>query len=136
MCGSLTVKEFSKSTKKEDAVRRCTKGYDCKFIAKEKLKHLVSKEAFNIEGLGKKVVDQFWDQKFIKEPADIFNLNYDKIIKLEGWGKLSIKNLKKAILKSKTINLEKFIFSIGIRHIGQENAKIIAAFLISIDEFL
>ena len=135
LCGSLTVKEFSKSTKKEDAVRRCTKGYDCKFIAKEKLKHLVSKEAFNIEGLGKKVVEQFWDQKFIKEPADIFNLNYDKIIKLEGWGKLSIKNLKKAILKSKTINLEKFIFSIGIRHIGQENAKIIAAFLISVDEF-
>ena len=135
MCGSLTKKEFSKSTKKEDAVRRCTKGYECKFIAKEKLKHLVSKEAFNIEGLGKKVVEQFWDLNLIKEPSDIFNLNIDKIKTLEGWGNLSIENLKKAILKSKNISLEKFIFSIGIRHIGQENAKVLAAFFISIKEF-
>ena len=136
LCGSLTKKEFSKSTKKEDAVRRCTKGYECKFIAKEKLKHLVSKEAFNIEGLGKKVVEQFWDLNLIKEPSDIFNLNFDKIKTLEGWGNLSIENLKKAILKSKNISLEKFIFSIGIRHIGQENAKVLAAFFISIKEFL
>ena len=135
LCGSLTKKEFSKSTKKEDAVRRCTKGYECKFIAKEKLKHLVSKEAFNIEGLGKKVVEQFWDLNLIKEPYDIFNLNFDKIKSLEGWGNLSIENLKKAILKSKNISLEKFIFSIGIRHIGQENAKVLAAFFISIKEF-
>ena len=135
LCGSLTKKEFSKSTKKEDAVRRCTKGYECKFIAKEKLKHLVSKEAFNIEGLGKKVVEQFWDLNLIKEPSDIFNLNFDKIKSLEGWGNLSIENLKKAILKSKNISLEKFIFSIGIRHIGQENAKVLAAFFISIKEF-
>ena len=55
LCGSPTKKEFSKSAKKFDAVRRCTKGYDCKFIAKEKLKHIVSKEAFNIDGLGKKL---------------------------------------------------------------------------------
>ena len=135
LCGSLTKKEFSKSTKKEDAVRRCTKGYECKFIAKEKLKHLVSKDAFNIEGLGKKVVEQFWDLNLIKEPSDIFNLNFDKIKTLEGWGNLSIENLKKAILKSKNISLEKFIFSIGIRHIGQENAKVLAAFFISIKEF-
>ena len=135
LCGSLTKKEFSKSTKKEDAVRRCTKGYECKFIAKEKLKHLVSKEAFNIEGLGKKVVEQFWDLNLIKEPSDIFNLNFDKIKTLEGWGNLSIENLKKAIFKSKNISLEKFIFSIGIRHIGQENAKVLAAFFISIKEF-
>ena len=54
LCGTETKKEISKSTKKHDAVRRCTKGYDCKFIAKEKLKHIVSKEAFNIDGLGKK----------------------------------------------------------------------------------
>ena len=55
------------------------KGYDCKFIAKEKLKHIVSKEAFNIDGLGKKVIDQFWDLKFIKEPSDIFKLDYKKL---------------------------------------------------------
>ena len=135
LCGSSTKKEINKSTKKEDAVRRCMRGYECKFIAKEKLKHIVSKEALNIDGLGKKVVDQFWNLKLIKEPADIFKLNYLKIEKLEGWGKLSIENLKNAVTRSKKISLEKFIFSIGIRHIGQENAKILAAFFISIKEF-
>ena len=59
----------------------------CKFIAREKLKHIVSKGAFNIDGLGKKVIDQFWDLNFIREPADIFNLDYNKIIPLEGWEK-------------------------------------------------
>jgi len=135
LCGSITKKEVSKSTKKEDAVRRCTKGYECKFIAREKLKHIVSKEAFNIDGLGKKVIDQFWELKLINEPSDIFNLNYKKIAKLEGWGDLSINNLKKAIINSQKINLDKFIYSIGIRHIGQENAKIIAGFFVTIKEF-
>ena len=135
LCGALTKKELSKSTKKEDAVRRCTKGYDCKFIAKEKLKHIVSKEALNIDGLGKKVIDQFWDLKFIKEPSDIFKLNFKDIKNLEGWGELSISNLEKAISKSQSINLDKFIFSIGIRHIGQENAKILAGFFGTIKEF-
>ena len=105
------------------------KGYNCKFIAREKLKHIVSKEAFNIDGLGKKVIDQFWDLNFIREPSDIFKLDYKKISTLEGWGSLSVTNLKKAISKSKNVNLDKFIYSIGIRHIGQENAKIIADFL-------
>ena len=135
LCGSSTKKEFSKSTQKEDAVRRCTKGYDCKYIAREKLKHIVSKEAFNIEGLGKKVIDQFFDLNLIKEPADIFKLDYEKIRNFEGWGDLSIENLKTAINKSKSISLEKFIYSIGIRHIGQENGKILASFFVSIKEF-
>ena len=135
LCGAATKKEISKNTKKYDAVRRCVKGYDCKFIAKEKLKHLVSKEAFNIDGLGKRVIDQFWDLGLVKEPADIFLLNYNKIQKLEGWGQLSIDNLKKAISKSQSITLEKFIFSIGIRHIGQENAKTLANFFGTINEF-
>ena len=64
----------------------------------------------------------------IREPSDIFKLDYEKIKKLEGWGDLSISNLNKAILKSKSLSLDKFIFSIGIRHIGQENAKIIASY--------
>ena len=135
LCGAKTKKEFSNSTKKLDAVRRCIKGYECTFIAKERLKHFVSKEALNIDGLGKKIVDQLWKLDYVKEPADIFNLNYDKIKKLEGWGELSITNLKKAIEKSKTIKLDKFIFSIGIRHIGQENAKILAEFFGSIEKF-
>ena len=136
LCGAPTKKEFSKSTNKEDAVRRCINGYDCKFIAKEKLKHIVSKEAFNIDGLGKKVIEQFWELNLIKEPSHIFNLNFREIEKLEGWGKLSIENLKNAIKKSSIISLDKFIFSIGIRHIGAENAKILAGFFGSIKEFV
>ena len=75
----------------------------------------------------------FVELKLIKKPSDIFKLNYDKRLKnLKAGETLSIKNLKKAINKSKTIDLDKFIFSIGIRHIGQENAKILAGFLTSI----
>ncbi len=128
LCGFPTKKEISMTTKKTDAVRRCVRGYECNFTAKEKLKHIVSKDAFNIEGLGKKVIDNFWELKLIRTPADIFSLNYGKIEKLEGWGKLSIKNLQNAINKSKNIVLDRFIYSIGIRHIGQENAKILANF--------
>ena len=111
-------------------MRRCIKGYDCIFTAKEKLKHLVSKEAFNIDGLGKKVVEQFWELDLVREPSDIFNLDFNKIEKLDGWGELSIDNLKKAISKSQLISLDRFIYSIGIRHIGHENAKILAGFLV------
>ncbi len=128
LCGAITKKETSITTKKIDAVRRCIKGYECNFTAKEKLKHIVSKDAFDIEGLGKKVIDNFWNLNLIKTPADIFRLDYLKIRKLEGWGELSIKNLQNAINKSKNIMLDKFIYSIGIRHIGQENAKIIGNF--------
>ena len=105
MCGAITVKETNTSTKKQDAVRRCLKGYDCDFIAREKLKHIVSKDAFNIDGLGKKVIDQFWDLKIIKEPSDIFDLKYETIKTLDGWGDLSIKNLKNAVEKSKKKSL-------------------------------
>ncbi len=128
LCGFPTKKEISMTTKKEDAVRRCVRGYECDYTAKEKLKHIVSKDAFDIEGLGKKVIDNFWNLKFIRTPKDIFSLKYDNIGKLDGWGDLSIKNLKNAIDKSKNIVLDRFIFSIGIRHIGQENAKILASF--------
>ena len=94
---------------------------------------LVSKEALNIDGLGKKVIDLFWNLNLIKEPSSIFGLDYDKIKRLDGWGEQSIANLKKAINNSRGISLDKFIFSIGIRHIGQENAKIIADFFKSIE---
>ena len=135
LCGAKTKKEISTSTNKEDAVRRCLRGYDCSFTAREKLKHIVSKEAFNIEGFGKKVIDQFWDLKIIRIPSDLFGLNYDKINNLEGWADLSVKNLKIAINKAKIISLNRFIYSIGIRHIGQENAKILSNFFQSIDKF-
>jgi DNA ligase (NAD+) len=135
-CGSQTVKEINSNTKKVDAVRRCLDiEYKCQHIAKEKLKHFVSKDAFNIEGLGKKVIDQFWQLKLIKTPSDIFNLDYKKISNLDGWGKLSSENLKKAINNSSNILLDKFIYSLGIRHIGEENAKLLGNFFISINKF-
>ena len=92
-------------------------------------KHFVSKDALNIDGLGKKVVEKFWEKKFIRYPQDIFTLNYKKIENLDGWGQQSIANLKYSIEKSKNLTLNKFIFSLGIRHIGQENAKLIAKHL-------
>jgi len=128
-CGSKTIKDFNETTKKHDAVRRCaSEGYECEKIAIEKVKHFVSKEAFNIDGLGKKIIENFWNLELIKLPQDIFNLDYNKIEKLEGWGKLSVNNLKFSIDQKKQISLERFIYSLGIRHIGQENAKLIAKY--------
>ena len=98
-------------------------------MAIEKIKHFVSKDALNIDGFGKKVVEKFWEKKFIRYPQDIFKLDYKKIKQLDGWGMQSVSNLKYSIDKSKNITLNKFIFSLGIRHIGQENAKLIAKHL-------
>jgi DNA ligase (NAD+) len=129
-CGSNTAKDYNDITKKQDAVRRCvSEGYKCEKIAIEKIKHFVSKEAFNIDGFGKKIVENFWNLKLIRLPQDIFNLNYDKIERLEGCGKLSVTNLKFSIGQKKKISLDRFVYSLGIRHIGQENAKLIARHL-------
>jgi len=129
-CGSKTMKEYNEITKKNDAVRRCTnEGYECEKISIEKLKHFVSKEAFNIDGLGKKIIENFWKLKLIRLPQDIFRLNYDKIKNLEGWGKLSVENLKYSINEKKNISLEKLIYALGIRHIGLENSKLLSKFL-------
>ena len=136
-CGSNTIKEFNQITKKDDAVRRCpSEGYKCEKVAIEKIKHFVSKDAFNIEGFGKKIVEKFWNLKLIKYPQDIFNLDYDRIEKMEGWGKQSVNNLKYSINERKKISLEKFIYSLGIRHIGMENAKLISNFLKTSKKFI
>ena len=136
-CGSKTEKEYNKTTKKFDAVRRCTnEGFTCEKIAIEKIKHFISKDAINIDGLGKKVVEKFWDLDLIKYPQDIYNLNYKKISSLDGWGSQSVSNLKYSIENSKNVTLDKFIFSLGVRHIGIENAKIIADFIKNILNFL
>ena len=136
-CGNKTIKDFNETTKKQEAVRRCvSEGYECQKIAVEKIKHFVSKEAFNIDGLGKKIVENFWNLELIKVPQDIFDLDYNKIENLEGWGSLSVKNLKFSIAQKKYISLERFIYSLGIRYIGQENAKLIARHLKSSVSFL
>ena len=136
-CGSKTIKEFNNITKKEDAVRRCSsEGYDCEKIAIEKLKHFVSKEAFNIDGFGRKIVENFWKLNLIKLPQDIFNLDFKKIENLEGWGKQSMENLKYSINQRKNISLERLIYSLGIRHIGLENAKILSKYFKSFSNFI
>ena len=76
--------------------------------------------------MGKKVIEKFWDLGIIKKPQDIFNLNYSEIKNLDGWGSLSSDKLKKSIENSKKVSLQRFIYSIGIRHIGIENAKLIS----------
>ena len=136
-CGSKTIKEFNNVTKRKDAVRRCaSEGYKCEKIAIEKIKHFVSKDAFNIDGFGKKIVENFWKLNLIKLPQDIFKLDFKKIEKLEGWGKQSMENLKYSINQRKNISLERLIYSLGIRHIGIENAKILSKYFKSFSKFI
>ena len=135
-CGLKTIKEFNSITKKIDAVRRCvSEGYECEKISIEKLKHFVSKEALNIDGFGKKIVENFHKLKLIKLPQDIFKLDFKIIEKLEGWGRLSVENLKYAINEKKNISIERLIYSLGIRHIGLENAKLISKYYKSFSKF-
>ncbi len=136
-CGAKTIKEYNSITKKNDAVRRCSsEGYECDKMTIEKIKHFVSKEAFNIDGFGKKIVENFWKLKMIRLPQDIFGLNYGKIRKMDGWGQQSVANLRYAIEEKKNISFEKFIYALGIRHIGFENARLIAKTLKSPENFL
>ena len=136
-CGSSTIKDFNLVTKKNDAVRRCSsEGYECEKISIEKIKHFVSKEAFNIEGFGKKIVENFWNLNLIKFPQDIFKLNFVKIKDLDGWGSQSVANLKYSINLRKKISLERFIYALGIRHIGLENAKLLSKHLKNMNNFL
>ncbi len=135
-CGSKTIKEFNLITKKKDAVRRCSsEGYDCDKISIEKLKHFVSKEAFNIDGFGKKIIENFWKLTLIKFPHDIFELDYSSIEKLDGWGRLSVENLKYSINEKKKISFERFIYALGIRHIGLENAKLLSKYFRTFSNF-
>ena len=135
-CGSKTIKEFNVITKKNDAIRRCTsEGYDCEKIAIEKIKHFVSKEAINIDGFGKKIVENFWKLKLIKLPQDIFKLDFKKIENLDGWGKQSVTNLEYSINQKRNLSLDRFIYSLGIRHIGLENAKILSRYFKSFSKF-
>ena len=135
-CGSATIKDFNNITKKNDAVRRCSsEDYRCEKISIEKLKHFVSKDAFNIDGFGKKIVESFWNLKLVKYPQDIFKLDYLKIENLDGWGKLSVENLRYSINDKKQISLERLIYALGIRHIGLENAKLLSRHFFSFLKF-
>lgn len=120
VCGSHAVREEG------EVARRCTGGLICKAQAVERLKHFVSRGAFDIEGLGEKQIQAFWDDGLIKTPADIFALDFERISKREGWGEKSITNLKAAIEKARHVPLHRFIIALGIRHVGDITAKMLA----------
>lgn len=131
-CGSHAVREENEKTGRVDAVRRCTGGLICPAQATEKLKHFVSRNAFDIEGFGDKQVDAFYQDGLVMTPADIFTLeerdkrSLTKLRNREGWGALSAKNLFEAINARRDIDLHRFIFALGIRHVGEGNGKLLA----------
>jgi DNA ligase (NAD+) len=112
----------------DEVVRRCTGGLICAAQAVERLKHLVSRNAFDIEGLGGKHVAEFHDDHLIKNPADIFRLKAKReaLEAREGWGKQSIAKLLSAIETRREIALERFIYALGIRQVGEATAKLLA----------
>jgi DNA ligase (NAD+) len=129
-CGSHAVREVNPRTGKEDAVRRCTGGLICPDQAVERLRHFVSRNAFDIEGLGEKQIVSFYEQSWIKEPADIFTLaargDQINLQAQEGYGETSVRNLFDAIEARREIPLNRLIYALGIRHVGDTNAKLLA----------
>ncbi len=126
VCGSHAVREEG------EAVRRCTGGLICPAQQVERLRHFVSRDAFDIEGLGEKQVQAFYADGLVMEPADIFTLAArdgeasEKLAEREGYGETSVRNLFSAIEGRRKIPLNKLIYALGIRHIGETNAKLIA----------
>jgi DNA ligase (NAD+) len=115
-----------------EAVRRCTNTLSCPAQAVERLRHFVSRNAFDIEGLGEKQVQAFFDEGLVRAPADIFTLKArdgasgPPLAEREGWGQTSAQNLFNAIEARRTIALNRLIFALGIRHVGEGNAKLLA----------
>jgi DNA ligase (NAD+) len=122
ICGSLAVRDG------DDVVRRCTGGLICSAQITERLIHFCSRGAFDIEGMGDKTVVEFHEAGLLKSPPDIFKLpqHEAEISRREGWGKTSAAKLTAAIEARKTIGLARFIFALGIRRIGENNAKLLA----------
>ena len=111
-----------------EALRRCTNGVSCEAQRLEWLKHFVSRDAFDIEGLGARQIEQFSELGWVKLPADIFRLHdrQEEIATLDGYGETSIRNLMNSIELRRTIGLERFIYALGIRQVGQATARILA----------
>jgi DNA ligase (NAD+) len=123
VCGSEAVRPEG------EVIRRCTGGLICAAQAVERLKHFVSRDAFDIEGLGSKQVEAFYEDGLIAQPGDIFRLKdrAEEISTREGWGEKSLTNLLAAIEERRTIGLDRLIYSLGIRQVGQATAKLLAA---------
>jgi DNA ligase (NAD+) len=121
-CGSLALREDG------EAVRRCTGGLICPAQAVERLKHFVSRDAFDIDGLGGKHIETFWEEKLISTPGDIFRLPEKRaaFAEREGWGDKSVNNLFAAVEARRTIPLDRLIYALGIRQVGQATARLLA----------
>jgi DNA ligase (NAD+) len=125
----------------ETVVRRCTGEFACPFQRIEHLKHFVSRRAFDIEGLGEKQLVAFYDEGLIKEPADIFRLARNEAVlealrEREGYGETSVRNLKAAIEARRTIGLARFIFALGVRHVGETTGLVLARGYGDVETFL
>jgi len=140
VCGSMATRDIDPVTGKMDAVRRCTNGFNCSAQTIERIKHFVSRKAFDIDGLGAKQIEFFYKNKLINEPGDIFSLEErNKLIGLnsfEGWGTTSVNNLFLAINEKRTIEFSRLLFALGIRHIGQGNSVIIGRHYLSWSKML
>jgi DNA ligase (NAD+) len=131
-CGSHASREINPNTGREDAVRRCTGGLICPAQRVERLKHFVSRNAFDIEGLGEKHIKTFYADRLIQSPPDIFTLaahdkrSPSKLADREGWGETSAKKLFDAIEARRNVKLDRFIYALGIRHVGETTARLLA----------
>ena len=141
-CGSHAVREINEKTGKMDVVRRCTGGLICPAQRVERLKHFVSRNAFDIEGMGVKVIQEFYDDGLIQSPQDIFTLkarderSLKKLKDREGWGGTSASNLFAAIDERRRVGLDRFIYSLGIRHVGETTGRTLARSYGTADQFL
>ena len=128
VCGSHAVREINPKTGREDAVRRCTGGLICPAQRVQRLRHFVGRDALDIEGLGARQVEAFHDLGWLREPADIFRLpkRAEAMEKLEGWGRKSATNLTAAIEARREPDLDRFIYGLGIRHVGNTTARLLA----------
>lgn len=129
VCGSQAVCDTNARTGQVDVVRRCTGGLRCTAQIVERLRHFVSRQAFDIEGLGDKQIAQFREKGWIKSPIDIFDLEEtvgDALAGEEGWGETSSRNLYAAIASRRTIAFDRFINALGVRHIGETTARLLA----------
>lgn len=141
-CGSPAERAIDPKTTRQDVVRRCTGGFICPAQAQERLKHFVSRNAFDIEGFGEKQVELFHGLEWVKTPADIFSLeakDEDRLTSLknmDGWGEKSVSKLWDAINERRTIDLDRFIFALGIRHVGATTARDLARHYGEADKWL
>ncbi|MBX3488628.1 NAD-dependent DNA ligase LigA [Parvibaculum sp.] len=140
-CGSHAVREVNPKTGKMDVDRRCTGGLVCPAQAVERLRHFVSRNAFDIEGLGEKQISAFYADGLIARPDDIFTLeardkkSLKKLKDREGWGETSARNLFAAVDARREVDLDRFIFALGIRHVGETNARLLARSYGTLDNF-